>query len=329
MRCRVRRLEAVLITGASGFIGRTLAGRLRSEGVAVRGVDVVADPEAGAVAGNVGVPGPWQDAGSGCDTVIHTAAIVSNAASADEAWRVNVLGTRHALDAAVRAGAGRFVHFSSVRAFGDVGFPDEVTELHPVRPDGHTYVDTKIASEQVVLQAHAAGEIDCTVIRPGDVYGPGSRPWTVLPVEAISAGRFFLPAMGRGIHSPIYVDDLVSGVLLAARAPEAIGEVFTISGGVGVSCNQFFGNYSRMLGKPAPRRVPTPVAMALSTIPEVTAWIGGDTTELRRSSVIYMTRTGTYSIQKARRVLGFEPEVDLTEGMRRTEAWLRAAGMLG
>ncbi len=317
-----------MITGAAGFIGRTLAARLRAEGAEVVGVDVVADPGAAITAGDVGSPGAWQDAATGCDVVIHTAAIVSNAASIGDAWRINVLGTRNALDAAVRADAGRFVHFSSVRAFGDVGFPDDVDERHPVRPDGHTYVDTKIASEQVVLQAHAAGEASCTVVRPGDVYGPASRPWTILPVEAIAAGRFFLPAMGRGIHSPVYVDDLVSGVLLAAAADEAAGQVFTISGGIGVTCNEFFGHYSRMLGKPPPRRVPTAVAMALAAIPETAAWISGGTTELRRASVIYMTRTGTYSIEKARRMLGYEPEVGLAEGMRRSEQWLREAGLI-
>ena len=134
--------------------------------------------------------------------------------------------------------------------------------------------------------------------------------------------------MGRGIHSPVYVDDLVDGVLLAARSGAAGGGVFTISGGIGITCNEFFGNYSRMLGRPAARRVPTPLAMALATIPEAAAWIGGGTTELRRSSVRYMTRSGTYSIEKARRELGFEPAVDLAEGMRRTEAWLREAGLL-
>ncbi len=321
-------MTTVFITGAGGFIGRTMAARLRSEGVEVRGVDVSAAAD-GVVAGDVAKAGPWQQAATGCDVVIHTAAIVSNAATAAEAWEVNVLGTRNALDAAVRAGANRFVHFSSVRAFGDVGFPDGVDETYPVRPDGHTYVDTKIASEQVVLQAYAAGEIECTVIRPGDVYGPGSRPWTILPVEAIASGRFFLPAMGRGIHSPVYVDDLVAGVLLAARAPEASGQVFTISGGVGVSCEEFFGHYSRMLGKPPSRRVPTPVAMALAALPETAARISGGSTELRRSSVLYMTRTGTYSIAKARRVLGYEPAITLDEGMRRTESWLRAEGRLG
>ena len=92
-------------------------------------------------------------------------------------WDVNVMGTRHALDAAVRAEAQRFVQLSSVLAFS-WDFPDGVDERHPVRPNGAPYVDTKVASEQVVLQAHAAGEIACTVIRPGDVWGPRSRPWT-------------------------------------------------------------------------------------------------------------------------------------------------------
>lgn len=321
-------METVLITGASGFIGRSLTERLQGDGVRVRGVDFAADPDRDIVAGDVAVAGPWQRAAGGCDTVVHTAAIVSNAASADDAWRVNVLGTRHAIDAAVDAGASRFVHFSSVRAFGDTGFPDGVDERRPVRPDGHTYVDTKIASEQVVLQAHAAGEIECTVIRPGDVYGPGSRPWTVLPVEAIAAGRFFLPAMGRGIHSPIYVDDLTTGVAAATGSAAAIGQVLTISGGVGISCNDFFGHYARMLGRPPARRVPTPVAMALAALPEAAAWLTGATTELRRSSVLYMTRTGTYSIEKARRLLGWEPQVGVDEGMRRTGEWLREVGLI-
>ena len=72
-----------------------------------------------------------------------------------------------------------------------------MTEDHPIRPNGVPYVDTKVASEQVVLQAHAAGELACTVVRPGDVYGPGSRPWTFWPVEELARGRLLLPAMGE------------------------------------------------------------------------------------------------------------------------------------
>jgi len=321
-------LESVLITGASGFVGRRLSDRLRADGASVRGVDIATDLKREVVAGDIGEPGPWQDAAQGHEVVVHAAAAVTNTASDEVAWRTNVLGTRHALDAAAAAGCKRFVHLSSVRAFGDRDFPDGVDEHHPVRPDGNAYVDTKIASEQVVLQAHAAGEIECTVLRPGDVYGPGSRPWTILPVEAIRSNRFVLPAMGRGVFSPLYVDNLIDAIRSAADRPEASGEVITVTDGSGVSCRDFFGHYCRMLGKGEPRVLPTAAAIGLAAVPEAAAWIGGTGTEASRATMRYLARRGTYSTAKARRLLGFEPAVDLAEGMRRTEAWLQEHGLL-
>ncbi len=316
------------MTGAGGFIGRTLADRLRAEGAEVAGVDFVADPENGIVAGDVAEAGPWQAAAAGADVVVHTAAIVSNAYGLDESWRVNVLGTRNVLDAAAAGGVGRFVHISSVRAFSDLGFPDGVDEHHPVRPDGNPYVDTKIASEQVVLQAHAAGEVECVVVRPGDVYGPGSRPWTVLPLEFIKARRFLLPAMGRGVFSPVYVDDLVTGLTLAAQCPEAAGQVFTIGGARGVPAKEFFGHYFRMLGRRGPVCLPTPLAVAAASAAGFVERLRGRRTELNAASMRYLARPGGYSIDKARRLLGYEPQVDLDEGMRRTKAWLREQRLL-
>lgn len=316
----------VLITGASGFIGRSLADRLTARGDAVCGVDMRAGENV--VAGDISTPGPWQDAFAGVDLVIHTAALVSNAPTLDDAWRVNVLGTRNVLDAAVRAGVKRFVHFSSIRAFSDLGFPDGVTEFHPVRPDGNPYVDTRVASEQVVLQAHSAGEVAATIVRPGDVYGPGSRPWTVLPVQLIKQNLFMLPAMGTGVFSPIYIDDLVTGVLLAAESTEAIGHVFTISGGVGVSTKKFFGHYYDMLGKRGPVLLPTSVAIALASGSEQLARFTAISDEISPTSVKYLCRTGTYSIEKARTMLGFEPAIDLDDGMARTRAWLAAQKLI-
>jgi nucleoside-diphosphate-sugar epimerase len=254
--------------------------------------------------------------------------VVSNAKGLADQWRVNVLGTRRVLDAARDGGARRFVQFSSVRAFSDLDFPDGVDESWPVRTDGAAYVDTKVASEQVVLQAHAAGEVEATVIRPGDVYGPRSRPWTILPVELIKARQFVLPAMGRGVFSPVYVDNLVDGVLLAAGADAAAGEVFTLSDGIGVPSKEFFGNYCRMLGRRGPPVVPTSVAMALMVAGGLPDRVRGRETELQPSSVRYLARRGTYSIEKARRVLGYAPTVELAEGMARTEEWLGAEGYL-
>lgn len=218
------------ITGANGFIGRALSSHLRERGDVVTGVDLTSDPAHEVFAGDLTEPNAWVGRIPAGAIVVHTAALVSNLPTLAEAWRVNTLGTRRVLDAAVAAGASRFVHVSSVRAFSDLGFPDGVTEAHPLRPDGNPYVDTRIAAEQAVLQAHAAGEIACTIVRPGDVYGPGSRPWTILPVEMIRANRCLLPAMGRGIFSPVYVDDLVAGIALAAQQPAGVGQVFTLSG---------------------------------------------------------------------------------------------------
>ena len=316
----------VFITGALGFLGRALGDHFRAGGSELRGVDLRADRGRGCVRGDVSHTGDWQRAAEGCELVIHTAAILSMLGDADPIWRVNAMGTRNALDAARAGGARRFLHLSSVTAFS-FDFPDGATEHHPVRCNGVPYVDTKVASEQVVLQAHAAGELACTIVRPGDVYGPGARSWTVLPVEEIRRGRLLLPAMGCGVFSPVYLDDVVDGIVRAATRADGAGQVFTISGGVGVRTADFFGHYARLLG----RRIhvaPTPVARALA------AGLGGATRLIGRESEVsaavasYLARKGTYSIEKSRRMLGYEPGVDLPEGMRRTGEWLRREGLV-
>ena len=317
----------LFLTGALGFIGRAIADRYAAEGWEVRGVDLTADPERGVVAGDVTRPGAWQSHADGCEVVIHLAARVGLGGTHDEFWPINVAATRHALDAAVRGGARRFVHTSSVVTFGN-DFPDGVDEAHPVRPTGAPYTDTKIASEQVVLAAHVGREIPCTIVRPGDVYGPRSRPWVVLVLEAIRARQFVLPARGRGIFSPVYVDNLVDGYVLAASAAEAEGQIFTISDGIGVECRDFFAHHHRWLGVRGPRTLPTPAAVAIAAAAERALRIAGRTTEANANAVRYLARPGTYSIGKARGMLGYEPAVGLEEGLERSRAWAAGAGLL-
>jgi nucleoside-diphosphate-sugar epimerase len=310
----------VFITGALGFIAQRLAAHYRERGAEVRGMDVRADPSQDVVAGDVSRPGDWQAHAEGSDLFIHTAAILTLSGDADAVWNVNVMGTRNALDAAVSAGARRFVQLSSVLAFS-WDFPDGVDERHPVRANGAPYVDTKVASEQVVLQAHAAGEIACTVIRPGDVWGPRSRPWTILPVEMIQQGLFMLPR--GGVFSPIYVDNLVHGIALAAGSDAGTGQVFILTDGRGIPNEEFFGRYFAMLGKKGPRTLPRAALTAAASGIDAAARLSRRENEMSANTVAYLARRGTYSIEKARRVLGYEPQVDFDEGFRRTEAWLR------
>jgi nucleoside-diphosphate-sugar epimerase len=317
----------VFISGALGFIGSVLADRYRREGAEVRGVDVRADPALGVVAGDIGAAGDWQDHAAGCDLVVNTAAYVGFGGDLDEVWRVNVLGTRRVIDAAARGGAERFVQFSSVTTFG-FDYPDGVDESYPVRLTGNPYPDSKIASEQVTLQAHVAGDVKATIVRPGDVYGPRSRGWTLLPTKMIKSGQMVLPAGGHGQIGLVYVDNLVDGVLLAAASPDAVGEIFTIADGYAVDIGDFFGHYARMLGKGGIRTLPTPVARTIAAAGGRIEKAMGRDTEMSAASIDYLTKRGGYSIEKARRVLGYEPKVTLEEGMRRCEEWLRAEGLL-
>jgi nucleoside-diphosphate-sugar epimerase len=221
------------------------------------------------------------------------------------------------------------VQLSSVAAFG-FDFPANVDESHPLITNGNSYVDTKITSEHTVLTAHAGGEIACTIIRPGDVYGPASRAWVIAPLEMMRAGQFLLPDAGRGVFSPVYIDDLVDGIVLAAGKPEGAGQIFTLTSGVGVTCAEFFGRHWRWLGKRgSPRTLPKGVAIALAETGASIARLLGRSTELGRGTVELLGRPATYSIEKARQLLGYSPAVDLTEGMRRTEAWARETGLLG
>jgi nucleoside-diphosphate-sugar epimerase len=320
--------KRVFITGANGFIGRALAQRYRSLGAEVCGTDITADPAWNVVAGDVRQPETWRNQLAGADLVIHTAAVVSMVAPMRAAWDVNCNGTRRLLTACREQGVARFVQLSSVAAFG-FHFPANADESHPLITNGNSYTDTKITSEHTVLAAHAGGEMDCTIIRPGDVYGPASRAWVLVPLEMMKTRQFMLPAGGHGVFSPVYIDDLLDGIVLAAGKPEGAGHVFTLTSGVGVSCAEFFGYHWRWLGKQgSPPSVPTGLAIALAETGARVARLLGKPSELGRGTVELLARPATYSIEKARRLLGYAPAVDLAEGMRRSEAWVREKGLV-
>ncbi len=318
----------VFVTGALGFIGRALLDRYRAAGAEVAGVGRRAAPELGVVAGDVVDPASWSELMRGADVVFHSAAMVSNTASTEAIWRVNVLGTRRVVEAAAASGVGRLVHLSSISAFG-FDLPQAAAETHPVRPNGNPYVDSKIAAEQVVLQAHAAGEIECSVVRPADVYGPRSRPWTVLPVELLRARRFLLPARGRGVFSPVYIDNLIDGLLTVAESEAAAGQVITIGDGIAIPAKQFFGHYARMLGGVPLPTLPTPLAIAAAGALGGILRCRGRETEIGAETMRMLARNGGYSIAKARALLGYEPRIGLEQGMIRTERWLASEGLLG
>jgi nucleoside-diphosphate-sugar epimerase len=319
--------KRVLVTGAAGFIGRALVEQFRQLGSEVRGVDLIETGDESHLAADLTAPGAWQGHAEGCDLVIHTAAVVGFYTAREGYWETNVAAVRHAIDAAIAAGAKRFVHLSSIVVFG-FDFEGEVDERTPVRPNGVHYVDTKIASEQVVLEAHAEGEIACTIVRPGDVYGPGSRPWTVEPVRLLKSKQLILPDGGRGLHSPVYVDDLVEGIVKASTASEGEGRVFILTGAETPTIGEFVEHYCRMLGIDRPRTAPTVVVREVARAMDLAAKLRGRRSEATAAAIDYFNRRGSYSIARAREVLGYEPVHDLQAGMRKTEEWLHSESLI-
>jgi len=320
-----------LLTGVNGFIAGHLAERLLREGVPVRGL--ARRPAATGWLASQGVEvveGDLLDAESvvravhGCDVVVHAAAWTGGAGLSPElAWRTNVQGTANVLDAAGAAGVERFIYISSVAVYGlnRAALIDETMATPPV---GQLYPDSKIAAEALVRQS----SLPCVIVRPASTYGPRGDAWTVGPIEQIRRGRLVLLGRDAGLVTPGYIDNVVDGLWLALTHPAAVGETFNLCDDRAVTYREFYLAYARMLGR--------------ERLPVLPGWIAGwarsaPANLLRRLlgkpavgpwSLHFRRNPSQFSVEKAKRLLGYAPQVDFAEGMRRTEAWLRAAGYL-
>jgi nucleoside-diphosphate-sugar epimerase len=137
-----------------------------------------------------------------------------------------------------------------------------------------------------------------------------------------------LPGRGRGIHSPVYIDNLVDGVLLAAGSEDAAGQIFTLSDGIGVPYREFFAPYAELVGRPL-LAVPSSLAIGAAALIQAAARLTPGDNDVNPASVRYLLRKGTYSNEKARGMLGWEPRIPLEEGLARTVQWLREEGFGG
>ena len=326
--------KTICITGIGGFIGRRVAQLARERGMIVRGLD--ADPKRTRDAQNEGatvIVGDLMDravlaqALSGADVVLHTAAIVREDGKLEDFRRVNVEGTRLVAELAARAGARGMAHLSSVMVYG-FRFDADVTEDGPYRGEKNPYCITKIESEAAALEYNTdPAKFGVVIIRPGDVYGPGSEPWVVRPLELMRKGLFALVDGGRPIINHVYVDTLAEGIFLAFEK-EAWGEAFNFTDGMRTSFKEFYTRLARIAGLRPPRVLPAWLVKLSVRFVNVIETI------LRRphialpGGVEFIRRPHAYSIEKAQRMLGYLPDVSLHEGLARTERWLRENGLI-
>ena len=266
---------------------------------------------------NVADPAAISSALEGADLVVHTAATVREFGEMGDFIEVNVRGTANVLDAADAAGAERVLHVSSVVVYGyaDEGHQDESATRRAV---GIPYIDTKSASDRIAARRGAV------IVRPGDVYGPGSVPWTVRPAELMRRRRLALPGKGDGTMLPVYIDDLIGGIMAALRRGEP-GRAYTVWDGDPVPFQRYFELLAaEVTGAIAPRSLPKPLLHAVGAGTEAVARLRGRTPAFGRHGVTLTDRRGTASNARAREELEWEPQVSLEDGVARSGEWLRS-----
>jgi nucleoside-diphosphate-sugar epimerase len=323
-----------LVTGASGFVGSHLVDALVARGdevtALVRRTSNRRWLEHGAVRCTLGSfddPASLEDAVRGQDAVFHIAGVIT-ALTRRDYFRTNVDGTRRLVEACRRAAPGlkRFLHVSSLAACGPArGIPavDETTPCHPVSP----YGESKLGGERAAMAA--SPDLPVTAVRPPVVVGP--RDSALLPFFRV-AKHGLRPILGERKHlSLVYVSDLVAGILLAASAPRAAGQVYFVTGRGWHDYDALSLAMARASGVRRTVRLRVPMsalsvaALAMETIAPLT----GNTPMLTGFKIREISQQRwTCTAAKAEQELGFAPRVGLDEAMEHTARWYRDEGLL-
>lgn len=311
----------VLVTGADGFIGSHLTERLLAEGATVRGVclytsqgghgwldEVLATGPVGleAVRGDVRDPRWVDEITEGCDLVCHLAALVAIPYSyqAPQSFvETNVLGTLHVLEAARRHRVHRVVHTSTSEVYGTPATLP-ITEEHPLQAQS-PYAASKVAADQLCGAFAASYGLPVTVLRPFNTFGPRQSLRAVIPVILAQLQRGVRP-LRLGNLAPrrdfTYVTDTVDGFVRALCADLPAGTTVQLGTGRDHSVGELVALAAQVLGLPEPPPVQTE---AERERPD-------------RSEVMVLRA----EVTRAARLLGWQAQVSLEDGLVRTAAWL-------
>jgi nucleoside-diphosphate-sugar epimerase len=310
----------VTITGAGGFIGRHAARRAAQAGMIVRGVELTADAvrrcEAEGIPcmrGDVTDPASLLEPFHDADVVVHAAAHVAEGGLRQTFERINVFGTETALAVAKKQGVKRFVHLSSVMVYG-FHHGDDIDEETPLRSDGNPYNESKIASERLVLAAHERGDLEAVILRPGDVWGPGSVPWVERPLAMMRKGLFVLPDGGRTPFNHLHIENLCDAMGLALER-DVVGLPVHLTDGLRTTVREYFLRLGALVGRRHFPTVPAKVFAKSLAVLERGADLLGIEPPLRASVLPFLLRPGWMDIGRARRTLGYRARVSLDFGM--------------
>lgn len=321
----------LMVTGATGLVGSHVAERARQQGWRVRALcrsksDIRLLQKWGVeiVTGTMTEPYALQAAVKDATHIVHAAARLGDWGPVEPYRDVNVTGFQTLLEAAARnPRLSRLVYVSTqgVYPVRDHFGTDETTPMH-AGVDGYTI--TKVEAEQLLQEYVQRERVPGVIIRPGWIYGPRDR--TVIPrvLERVRDGKFTFLGSGEQKISNTYVVHLAEAIELALQRDGVVGEAFNITDGRLVSKHEFFGSIAEFAGLPRPtRHIPLWLGKSLARLME-TVWRATNQPEAPLLSTARIKLLGLnldFSIEKARRKLGYNPQWDFQDAMRTTMEW--------
>ena len=337
-------VKYTLVTGGTGFIGTHLVKALLKDNKAVRVLALENTSEkleleteanlkelgAQIVHGNLYDSNSLIRAAKNVDVVYHLGSVSRpKRIPSGKYYDVNILGTRNLLKSIAKNNLSRFIHVSTVSVLGLS--PDG----KPLAEEDYQYSNleygtTKRESEQIAIIFGYKQKIPVVVIRPSLVYGPGSLVRKIM-FSCVKYGMFPLFNKGEAKMEFLYVENLVQALLLAEKKKEAIGETFNITDGCSYKISLIVETMAKELNVNHKGR-PMPIALGVlaGVFIEVLGKILGFHPPFSRSAVDWMSRNrNVYSCEKAKQILGYNPGIDLSEGIRRTVAWYNEKRLLG
>jgi nucleoside-diphosphate-sugar epimerase len=323
-----------LITGTTGFLGSHVAEACVGRGFRVSTIARASSNTA--LLERIGVeihrgdltdPQVVRRAVEPADVIVHCAAKVGDSGPVEEYRAINVEALRGLLEACMGKPLHRFVHMSSLGVY-EARHHHGTEETEPL-PDQHLdgYTQTKVEAEKLVLAYHRNHSLPVVVLRPGFVYGPRDR--TVLPnlIKRMTTGKIHYLGGDRRAMNTIYVGNLIEAVFLAIEKPEAVGQIYNLTDGEFVSKRRFFEAVADGMGlKRSKQLLPRWLAAIVARILERQmrrAVANGKKPILTPAQFKFLLLNLDFSIEKAKRELGYRPRFSFDQGMNETLKWYR------
>jgi nucleoside-diphosphate-sugar epimerase len=324
----------VLITGATGLLGDHLLQALQQRGEQIRALVLPVENAEKLIAQGVEVVrGDVTDAGTlapavnDIEIIFHLAGMMGVNRPLAEYRLVNVTGSENLYRAAQAAGVRRFVHTSSHTVYG-LGYGRFLTEKDALRPDADPYSITKAEGDRLMRRLMLKSGVETVILRPGTFFGPGDRLHFGRIAQRMRNGKGVIIGRGDNALPFCYVTDVVQGFLLAAYHDKAPGNVYNVSNDRPLTQQEIFNAIADDVGGKRPtRRLPYLPVYYGSIVAEKAALIAHTRPIVTRLGVMMFGTDTRHSVEKARSELGYEPKVDIRQGIRLAAAWFHAGGM--